>query len=217
MTDYNKCNSIQMTERDHFREILSKYLPENSVESIIDLIFKHNISLIINRDRITKSGDYHPPSGKHGHRISVNHNLNKYSFLLTLVHEIAHMVNWEKFQNRVKPHGIEWKLEYKALMKDFLYGNIFPKDVNEVVCNYMINPKAASCSDLQLMRVLKRYDKDKKTINLEELPQNSKFKINNGRVFCKGERIRKRYKCKDFITKRIYLFNPLAEVLQVTD
>ncbi|HAD34265.1 MAG TPA: hypothetical protein DCF44_07170 [Chitinophagaceae bacterium] len=41
--------------------------------------------------------------------MSVNGNLNSYHFLITLLHEIAHMLVWEQFRNRVKPHGLEWK------------------------------------------------------------------------------------------------------------
>ena len=40
----------------------------------------------------------------------MNNNLNKYSFLITITHEIAHMMIWEKHQNKVDPHGEEWKM-----------------------------------------------------------------------------------------------------------
>ena len=38
------------------------------------------------------------------------------------------------------------------------------------------------------------------------------FKLKNGRVFRKDEKLRKRYKCTEVKTKRIYLFSPVAEV-----
>ena len=39
------------------------------------------------------------------HRISVNGNLNKYSFLITLIHELAHLLTFTQYKNRVDPHG----------------------------------------------------------------------------------------------------------------
>ncbi|MNI76104.1 hypothetical protein D3C73_1323090 [compost metagenome] len=77
----------------------------------------------------------------------------------------------------------------------------------------MSNPAASSCSDLQLSRALKKYDADTTDIlHVEQLPANANFKIKDGRRFTKGERIRKRYRCVCLDDKRVYLFNPLAEV-----
>jgi predicted SprT family Zn-dependent metalloprotease len=42
------------------------------------------------------------------HEITVNSNLNKYKFLITLIHEISHLVAFEKFGRNIKPHGNEW-------------------------------------------------------------------------------------------------------------
>jgi predicted SprT family Zn-dependent metalloprotease len=36
---------------------------------------------------------------------TVNSNLNKYKFLITLIHEISHLVAFEKFGRNIKPHG----------------------------------------------------------------------------------------------------------------
>jgi len=38
------------------------------------------------------------------------------------------------------------------------------------------------------------------------------FKLKDGRVFRKDEKLRKRFKCTEVKTKRIYLFSPVAEV-----
>jgi hypothetical protein len=38
------------------------------------------------------------------------------------------------------------------------------------------------------------------------------FKLKNGRVFRKEEKLRKRYKCTEIKTRRVYLFSPIAEV-----
>ncbi len=207
----------KLNNKPQYREILSKYIPLQSVDLIVNWIIGYNIHLKINKSRTTKSGDYRPPSGKRGHRISINHDLNKYAFLITLVHEIAHLINWEKYANKVKPHGEEWKNEYKSLMQNFTGSAIFPPDILAAINNHIAAPYASSCTDIELMRILRKYDEVETQnfaplLHLEEIPQSTVFRIQNGRTFYKGEKLRKRYKCKDLNNNREYLFNPLAEV-----
>ncbi|MBK1439577.1 SprT-like domain-containing protein [Parapedobacter sp. ISTM3] len=167
----------------------------------------------VSRSRTSKFGDYRPPHGGHGHRISVNHNLNPYAFLITTVHEFAHLKTWNTYKNRVKPHGQEWKACYRQLMQPFLQAAVFPQDIQMAISNYMNNPAASSCSDLNLFRVLQRYDANKDDIQtVEQLPENTVFVLKNGRVFQKKEKIRKRYRCIEVKTQRVYLFSPIAEV-----
>ena len=195
------------------KEILEKYLPEKSVEQIFEWIKFYKIRFKITKQRSTKLGDYRPPVLKPFHQISVNHNLNSYSFLLTLTHEIAHLIVWEKFKNKVKPHGYEWKSEFKLLMKPFLQINIFPADLQQVIINYLENAKASSGSDLELTRLLKKYDKNINSLPvLEDLPIDSIFRINNGMRFKKGEKLRKRYTCICLDNNKKYLINALANV-----
>ena len=195
-------------------ELLKKYLPEKSVEQVFEWIKFYKIRLKITKQRSTKLGDYRPPILKPFHQISVNYNLNSYSFLLTLTHEIAHLIVWEKFKNKVKPHGNEWKHEFKLLMKPFLQTNIFPADLQQVVINYLENAKASSGSDLELTRQLRTYDKNNHSaLILEDLPIDSIFRINNGMKFKKGEKLRKRYACICLNNNKKYLINPLADVM----
>jgi len=195
-------------------DLLKKYLPEKSVEQVFEWIKFYKIRLKITKQRSTKLGDYKPPILKPFHQISVNYNLNSYSFLLTLTHEIAHLIVWEKFKNKVKPHGNEWKHEFKLLMKPFLQTNIFPADLQQVVINYLENAKASSGSDLELTRQLRTYDKNNHSaLILEDLPIDSIFRINNGMKFKKGEKLRKRYACICLNNNKKYLINPLADVM----
>lgn len=206
-----------MKPRDQYIEILSRYLPKGSVETIADWILKYDFDMKITRERATKLGDFR--SGINGQRamITVNHSLNQYNFLITLVHEVAHLTAYEKNKRRIKPHGIEWKNEYKRLMSPFLKADIFPHDVRTALEDYMLDPAASSCTDENLLRVLKKHDKKKDYIFLEELPVNAVFKTTNERYFVKGEKLRKRFKCKELHTRRFYLFNPLAEVILVKE
>jgi SprT protein len=167
----------------------------------------------ISKSRSTKLGDYRHPFRNEGHKISVNNNLNPYAFLVTTVHEFAHLLTWNDHKNKVKPHGEEWKHNFKRMMNPFLEQQVFPEDIRQAVVSYLSNPSAASCTDLKLSRALKQHDQLITKTHLEELPLHTIFTIEDGRKFRKGERLRKRYRCECLDNGKIYLFNPLAEVV----
>lgn len=206
-----------MTQLARNQSILNKYIPEKAVPVISEWILKFDFKLRIKKSRSSKYGDYRPPVKGENHLITINYDLNRYAFLITLVHEIAHLSNYNKNKDRVKPHGEEWKLHYKLLMQQFLIPDIFPVDIIIALRKYMNNPAASSCSDINLLRVLKNYDQRQDTVLLEELSIGTKFQYNKSRAFIKGEQIRKRYKCKELSTNRTYLFNPLTEVVIVNN
>lgn len=178
-------------------------------------IVAYRCHLTITKDRKTKAGDYRHPYGKIGHRISVNGSLNTYAFLITLVHEMAHLVNWERHGRRVNPHGKEWKLAFQELMLEYLSAEIFPQDILSVLNLHMKNPKSATVRDLELMRVLRSYDKNSDSVLLEDLSEGNEFNLGK-RTFKKGEKLRKRYRCEEIKSGKIYLVSAIAEVVPAT-
>jgi len=193
-------------------EILSKYLPEHAVVSCFELIKSNNVHLKIVNERQTRHGDYRKAlSGKH--EITVNANLNKYRFLITLIHEIAHLVAYEKHGRFIKPHGVEWKITFQLLMLPFIRPEIFPHSVLPLVANHFKNPTASSDTDARLAYALKQFDERKPDVYfINEVPNGTLFRIKNGRIFKKiGLRV-KRYECLEIKTGRTYLFNANAEV-----
>ncbi|MGI4806242.1 MAG: SprT-like domain-containing protein [Janthinobacterium lividum] len=194
-------------------EVLKQYLPENAAPVIAKWIDYFQCEFKVSRNRGTKFGDYRSPFDGKRHRISVNFDLNSYAFLVTTVHEFAHLYTFNQHQHKAKPHGIEWKSNFKRMMKPFFELEIFPADIKQVISNYLDNPAASSCSDLTLFRALKKYDvKEASVILVEKIPANALFKWKDGRVFRREERLRKRYRCVEVSTNRVYLFNPVAEV-----
>lgn len=192
-------------------EVLSKYLPEHAVVPCFELIKENRVHLKIVNERQTRHGDYRKGiSGKH--EITVNANLNKYRFLITLVHEIAHLVAFEKYGKLIKPHGIEWKITFQRLMVPFIRPEIFPHSVLPLVANHFRNPTASSDTDARLAFALKQFDERKIDINfIHEVPNGSLFKFKN-RIFQKiGLRV-KRYECVEVQNGKKYLFNANAEV-----
>lgn len=193
-------------------EVLLKYLPEHAVESVFELIKTNSVHLKIVNERVTRHGDYRRhPSGKH--QITVNANLNKYRFLITLVHEIAHLAAFEKYGRNIKPHGNEWKITFQRLMIPFIRPEIFPNSVLPLIANHFRNPTASSDTDARLAFALKQFDERKPDIHfIHEVPSGSFFRIKNGRVFQKKGLHVKRYECLEVKTGKLYLFNANAEV-----
>lgn len=194
--------------------LLAKYLPEGTAPIIGRWIDYYQCEFKISRNRSSKYGDYRAPFKDSGHRISVNFDLNPYAFLVTTVHEFAHLLTWNEHKRKAKPHGAEWKANFKKMMRPFFDAHSFPEDVQRAIISYLQNPAASSCSDLHLFRTLKQYDQvDQDMITVENLPVNSLFQMKNGRVFRKELQVRKRFRCVEIKTGAVYLFSPLAEVL----
>lgn len=193
---------------------LQDFLPDGSFELVIPYFQKYPVQLKITKARKTKRGDYrHPAPGKSLHQISVNGNLNSYSFLLTLLHEIAHLLAYLEFKNQIAPHGKEWKLLFKQVLSDFLNKHFFPHDVELALKKSLKNLKATTCSDVDLDRALKNYDlRHPSLILLEDIPSHSCFQIEDGRSFQKIEKLRTRYKCKELKTGQLFFVSGRTEV-----
>ena len=101
-------------------EYLQQYLPNGSAPLVMQYLHHYKVHLTITRERKSILGDYRHATHERNHRISVNGNLNKYSFLITLVHELAHLLTFQQYGNRVQSHGREWKHLYAFLLKDFI-------------------------------------------------------------------------------------------------
>ena len=192
---------------------LQSYLPDGSFVPVLEYLHEFKIQLTITKSRSSVLGDYRHAYENKGHRISVNGDLNKFSFLITLLHEIAHLITFVKQPKRVQPHGSEWKTNFGHILTSFVATNIFPADVKTALISSINNPAASSCSDVKLLRVLKNYDQKKEEVYfVEQLPTGQLFRIKGNRIFEKGEKIRKRFKCREVATGKWYLFSPVSEV-----
>ena len=149
------------------------FVPPKAIPFVQFLIDAHSFDLLIVNQRQTKHGDFRKlPNGKY--QITVNNNLNKHQFLLTLVHEIAHHVTHQKF-GRVQPHGQEWKKVFQHLMLPFLRLEIYPKEMIGHLANYLKNPKASTDSDVRLSLALRG--------NIAEEGKNFIFSLPFGTLF----------------------------------
>ncbi|MCG8182549.1 SprT-like domain-containing protein [Tenacibaculum piscium] len=193
------------------REILLKYIPENAILLVEYLIKKYQINLKIVDKRQSKHGDFRTfPNGKT--QITINNNLNKQQFLLTLIHEIAHHITHQKF-GKVQPHGNEWKTVFQHLMLPFLRPDIYPTKILPYLAHYLKNPKASTDSDVHLSLALKGGVASVGKVFVFEILNGELFQF-KGNLYRKGNKRRTRFECLNLVNKRVYLFNQNAEVMQ---
>lgn len=200
-------------KQEHPLSKLADYIPEGSFDPVVQYLNYYKVALTVTQSRKAILGDYRNANRGERHKISVNGNLNKYSFLITLLHELAHLLTFEQYGNRVASHGKEWKSHYSQLLQTFVSHQIFPADIMAELKKSIRNPAATCGGETDLMRVLRKYDPIRDSVFLlEELPLHAHFLTRDGKLFEKGEQLRKRFRCKELKTGLIYLISPIYEV-----
>lgn len=197
------------------QKVLRKYIPEEFVEYVVELILRNPLEFRIVPPRKTKLGDFRYGRALKRPMITINGDLNPYSFLITTLHELAHYFTHLNFGHRIKAHGKEWQKEYSRLIYPVIETGHLPKDIEHTLLQSLVNVKASSCTDLNLYRVLKSYNVDNHlVIHLEDLAENEKFLL-SGKIFSKGKLRRKRYLCTEVNTRKNYLVSAIAEVEKI--
>lgn len=192
---------------------LESFLPNGTYGLVMQYLQHYKVHLTISRERKSVLGDYRFAVHGKNHRISVNGNLNAFAFLITLLHELAHLIAFVRFGNRIASHGKEWKMVYGEILQQFLSLHVFPEDISAQVKVTMRSPAAGSCAEDGLIRVLRKYDQKKDIKKLvEEIEHGASFSTDDKRVFRRGEQLRKRIKCVEIKTGKTYLFSPVYEV-----
>mgnify|MGYP003691593229 FL=1 len=198
--------------RNAFVEQMQFYIPESACAIAYDWIQLNPVLIKITKPRKTKLGDYRP-KGKDGKAImTVNGNLNEYSFLITFTHEIAHHIDYLERRTLQNPHGQNWKKVYSGLLSQLLDGGCFSNDLELEVKNHINNPKAASCSDPILLSKLNEFDTET-VLRLTDIPEGELFRMtSNNRVFLKGALKRTRFRCEEKNTGRFYMVHGQCQV-----
>ncbi|HEY6902401.1 MAG TPA: SprT-like domain-containing protein, partial [Puia sp.] len=164
-------------------DYLRRWIPAAAAPLVLEYLNHYQVHLTITRERKSVLGDYRHATREQNHRISVNGNLNPWSFLITLIHELAHLVTFMEYGNRVQSHGKEWKAIYRKMLEEFLRLNIFPADVLAALKKNLHDLPASSCADEGLMRVLRKYDENEEGFLLvEQIPEGACFSLEDKRV-----------------------------------
>lgn len=192
-------------KEDHVLAILEQHLPEQAVAYCLQLWKEKPFYLKLTKSRQTKIGDFTCRKDSARPRITVNHDLNPYTFLITYIHEVAHLHVFLQYGHRVEPHGEHWKGEFQKLFAPVLLPKIFPDAIFNSLSRHMQNPKASSFADTELTKALRIFDTGAHpNIVLSDLPEGSVFHL-QGRYFTKGQLRRTRILCKEVKSKRQYL------------
>ncbi|MEK6781758.1 MAG: hypothetical protein AABY93_08625 [Bacteroidota bacterium] len=183
---------------------LQHHLPAPAVAYCFQLWSTYQFLFKLRKTRITKAGDFTFHPGKTP-RITINVDLHPYSFLITYIHEVAHLEVQSIFGQRVEAHGDQWKKAFQQLMSPVLTEEVFPPDILAILKKHMVNPKASSFSDSELTAALRKFDQNQASIILlSQIPEGSVFGL-HGRWFKKGKLKRTRVMCREVHTKRNYL------------
>ena len=206
-----------MKKNRSLKEALEDYLPPGCATPVFEWFGSRRVNLNITRSRRSKLGDFRGSIHPKPTVISVNHDLNPYSFLVTLLHEMAHADVFLNSKKRVLPHGTEWKSAYLRLATPFISISGLDSKFTSTFEQYLQNPSASSGANLPLAMVLKSFDEPGNVTLISDIPENTFFALPNGKIFKKGAQLRKRFRCECLNNKRIYLFSPLAEITPVND
>lgn len=203
-----------MSKVEHPLNALKAYLPDGAFEPVLALIHQYKVHLTVTKARKSVLGDYRHPIMGANHKISVNGNLNQYEFLITLLHELGHLLCYEQFKNRVDAHGKEWKYLYGLLLADFIQRDIFPSDIKKSLNKTVLNPAATANGETALLLVLRKYDLIKKEgmAFIAHIPNGAYFETEKGKRFQKIKKRRIRIECVELATGHVYSFSGLSEV-----
>ena len=203
-----------MRKQETSFSLLEQFLPRGAYEQIAPFFQSHTVHLTLTHERKSVLGDYrHPVPDAPYHRISINANLNPYSFLITLLHELAHMYTFVHFEHKAPPHGKEWKTQFRHILIPFMGKRFFPGDVEKALHAYLHNPAASTCTDAQLYKSLYRYDEHKPGFKLvDDIGLNQYFETEDGQVYQKLEKLRTRTRRQNLMSGKVYFFQGIVEV-----
>ena len=203
-----------MAKKETQFAVLDQFLPANTCEQLLPYFRDYTIYLTLTHERKSVHGDYRTPTrDQPAHRISVNATLNPYNFLITLLHELAHLTTFVHFGSKAQPHGREWKTQFRHALIPFMGKRIFPADVERALYAYLHDPAASTCTDSRLYKALHRYNKPRPGWKLvDDIAIEQHFETDDGRRFQKIETLRTRARCRELKTGRMYYFQGIAEV-----
>jgi hypothetical protein len=189
---------------DPLVQMLQGRVPEPSLAYCLQLWADTPFRFKLRKSRQTKVGDFSCRPGAVP-QITVNDDLHPYTFLITYIHEVAHLHVYRVFGHRVEAHGAEWKKRFQQLMEPVMHEGVFPARLLEGLRTHMADPMASTFSDPAITRLLRSYDQRASQLTLlSDIPEGSIFSL-NGRWFRKGKVRRTRVLCKEVHSKRNYL------------
>lgn len=188
-------------------------LPNGSEELVDRWLTDSPVPILLAKARRSKHGDFRVPRKGKPAYITLNHDMHPVDFLITLAHEVAHYRNWKRYGRRVRPHGPEWRQEFREMLAGVIRAEVFDQAVAAAVAkHYFKRNLIGSGSSEELNRLLGKTTENDGILHVADLPEGARFRLRSGKTFIKGQKLRKRYQCREVLSSRIYSVHPLAEV-----
>ncbi|MCU0339663.1 MAG: sprT domain-containing protein [Spirosomaceae bacterium] len=198
-----------MEARIAMQHILQRHVPVAAFGYCQSLWDKYQFDFVVTRPRRSKFGDFRaqPPLRE---KITVNGNLNPYNFLITYLHEIAHLEVYRGYKRKQPAHGAAWKKHFQQLLVPVMNESTFPATVLQPLLNYARDPKYSTAADAALMTALRAFDPafvsnnpQSDLVEVSALAEGDVFKLNQ-KVFVRGTLRRTRVVCTEKRTQRLY-------------
>ncbi|MCW4451703.1 SprT-like domain-containing protein [Kaistella sp. BT6-1-3] len=187
---------------------LEKYLPENTLPFLKTWFGEHYIHIKITKARNSKLGDYRKMPDK-SHQITINSTLQPQLFFFVLTHELAHLLAFENFGNRISPHGSEWKNTFRTMLLESI--SIYSEDLKPIILKFSKAPKANFMSSPDLVKYFHIENYEDETSYIEDLETEDRFIYRKQTYIIEGKR-KKNYICLNIDNGKRYIFKPLARV-----
>ena len=191
--------------------LLEKYLPENCLPYLKKWFGDYVIHIKITRGRNSKLGDYRKMADK-SHQITINSTLQPQLFFFVLTHELAHLIAFENFGNRISPHGAEWKNTFSIMLLESFA--VYDEDLKSIILKFSKSPKANFMSSPDLVRYFHIEDYEDESSYIEDLEIKDQF-IYKKQIYIIEEKLKKNYLCMQLDTGKKYIFKPLARVEKI--
>jgi SprT protein len=189
---------------EKIKSILVQHIPPIAVSYCTRLWEELPFDFKLRKSRLSKVGDFTCRSGQ-SPQITVNRDLHPFLFLMTYVHEVAHLHVHKALGFNAEAHGEDWKKTFQTLMAPLLTAEIFPEPLLTGLKKHMASPKASSFSDAELTHLFRSLNEcERNAVLLSQIPEGSVFHL-HGRWFKKGKLRRTRVLCHEVKTKRQYL------------
>lgn len=170
---------------------VAPHMPEDWQAAARVLLSTSPILVRVVRRRKTKHGDHQFTGGFS--IITVNASENRWQFILTLLHEVAHAHVAHRISPRVAPHGREWKAAFHQLLH--AHGHLFPPELSVPVMDYARNPLYSTDSHPALAAALRQHDALDLRPMVQELAPGQRFSLDGKTVLVRERLLRKWFRC----------------------
>ncbi|MEM9672946.1 MAG: SprT-like domain-containing protein [Cyclobacteriaceae bacterium] len=182
------------------------FVPKAAEDYCVSLWRQYGFRLKVSKHRRSKWGDYRyrrSANGTERHQISVNRTLPAEAFLLTYLHEVAHLMAFQQHGFHIRPHGAEWKSCFRQLLQPVLTQLMVSEEVQLPLQRYAQNPKATVHADAALLRALLRDKPMDGNIPLSLVAEQKEF-VFQGKKFLKEKVRRTRALCREVASGKRY-------------